>query len=144
MNKSKISDRYMVTVIVAGAVCVLIALLNIDFSHAVLYLLLLGVFTVAVGSRVTIQIPRFKFHISVSDTFLFLVLLLYGGEFAVMLAAVEAAASAWRFCNRKLTVFFNAATMAVSISAVVLVLKAFGLYSESHLHGRPEYKPSFV
>ncbi len=47
MNKSKISDRYMVTVIVAGAVCVLIALLNIDFSHADLYLLLLGVFTVA-------------------------------------------------------------------------------------------------
>ena len=134
----------MVTVIVAGAVCVLIALLNIDFSHADLYLLLLGVFTVAVGSRVTIQIPRFKSHISVSDTFLFLVLLLYGGEFAVMLAAVEAAASAWRFCNRKLTVFFNAATMAVSISAVVVVLKAFGLYTESQLHGHADNRQSFV
>src|SRR5580765_1431295 len=144
MKKSKISDRYMVTVIVAGAVCVLTALLTIDFSHADLYLLLLAVFTIAVGSRVTVQIPRFKSHISVSDTFLFLVLLLYGGEFAVLLAAVEAAASAWRFCNRKLTVFFNAATMAVSTSAVVLVLKAFGLYNESYLHGHTDYKQSFV
>ena len=144
MDKLKISDRYMVTVIVAGVACVLIALLNIDFSHADLYLLLLSVFTIAVGSRVTIQIPRFKSHISVSDTFLFLVLLLYGGEFAVVLAAVEAAAAAWRFCNRKLTIFFNAAALAVSTSVVVVVLKGFGLYTENQLHGRVDNKQGFI
>jgi len=46
MDKLKISDRYMVTVIVAGVACVLIALLNIDFSQADLYLLLLSIFTI--------------------------------------------------------------------------------------------------
>ena len=112
------------------------------FRYLLCYLL--GVFTIAVGSRITIQIPRFKSHISVSDIFIFLTLLLYGGEFAIILAAIEAGASAWRFCNRKLTVFFNAATMAVSTGAVVLILKAFGLYSESQLHGRTDNRQSFV
>ena len=134
----------MATVIVAGIVCVLFALANIRAASVDVYLLLLCVFTVGVGSRITIQIPRFKSHISVSDIFIFLALLLYGGEFAVVLAAVEAAFSSWRFCNRKLTVFFNSATMAISTSAVVLVLKTAGLYSEGQLHGHGENTSSFI
>src|SRR5437868_13267459 len=144
MDKSKISDRYMVTVIVVGAACVLAALLTIEVARIDIFLLLLGVFTIAIGSRITIQIPRFKSHVSVSDTFIFLVLLLYGAEFAIFLAAVEAAASSWRFCNRKLTVFFNAATMAISTTAVVLVLRSFGLYSGSQMHWHGENGQSFV
>ncbi len=144
MDKTKISDRYMATVIVAGIVCVLIALANIRFAAIDVYLLLLFVFTIAVASRMTIKIPRFKSHVSVSDIFIFIALLLYGGEFAVILAAVEATASAWRFCNRKLTVFFNAATMAVSTSLVVVVLKVFGFYSQSQMQGHSENTQSFI
>ena len=144
MDRSKITERFMVTVIVAGAICVLAAASSLDLARADIYLALLAMFTVAVGSRVTIQIPRFKSHISVSDTFIFLVLLMYGGEYAIILAAIEATASAWRFCNRKLTVFFNAATMAISTGTVVMVLKAFGLYSDVQLHGRDDNGQSFV
>ena len=144
MDKSRISDRYMVTVIVAGAVSVSVALLNIDVSRVDIYLLLLGVFTIAVGSRMTVQIPRVKAHISVSDIFIFLALLLYGGEFAIILAAIEAAASSWRFCNRKVTVFFNAAIMAVSTSFVVVVLKAAGLYTAGQTQNVAANRQSFV
>src|SRR6266567_880540 len=133
MDRPKISDRFMATIIVVGTLCVLTASLSVDVARANVYLILLAIFTIAVGSRISIQIPRFKSHVSVSDTFIFLVLLLYGGEFALILAAAEAMASSWRFCNRKLTVFFNAATMAISTGAVVLVLKAFGLYSTTQL-----------
>jgi len=134
----------MVAVVATGSLCVLAAALNIGFANFDIYSLLLGVFTIAIGSRISVQIPRFKSHISVSDIFIFLALLLYGGEFAVLLAAAEAAASAWRFCHRKLTVFFNAGTMAVSTSAVVLVLKVSGLYTESQLHGYAENRQNFV
>ncbi|HQZ95364.1 MAG TPA: EAL domain-containing protein [Pyrinomonadaceae bacterium] len=134
----------MATVIVAGLVCVLFALATVRVAVIDVYLLLLFVFTIGVGSRITIQIPRFKSHISVSDIFIFLALILYGGEFAVILAAIEAAASSWRFCNRKLTVFFNSATMAISTSAVVLVLKMSGLYTENQLHGHGENTSSFI
>jgi len=134
----------MVTVIVAGAICVLTAAGSLDVTRFDAYLLLLAVFTIAVGSRVTLRIPRFKSHISVSDTFIFLVLLIYGGEYAVLLAALEATASAWRFCNRKLTVFFNAATMAMSTGFVVVVLKVLGLYTAEQLHGQGEHRQSFI
>lgn len=144
MDKTRIADRFMAAVILAGLACVAIAILNIDSSRVDIYLALLAVFTVVVGPRATVQIPRFKSHISVSDTFIFLVLLLYGGEFAAILAAIEAAVSSWRFCNRKLTVFFNAATMAVSISLVVVVLKAAGLYSAGQLQGEGNYQENFT
>src|ERR1043166_8993968 len=129
MDRSKSSERYMTTVIVAGALCVLVAISTIDLGKIDFYLGLLAIFTIAVGSRMSIKMPRFKSHISVSDTFIFLALLAYGGEFATILAAAEAAASSWRFCNRKITVVFNAATMAISTTAVVLALKQLGLYS---------------
>ncbi len=144
MDKLKMSNSYMVTVIVAGAFCILWALFNVDLRQVDAYFVLLAIFTIAVGSRLTIEMPRFNSHISVSDIFIFLTLLLYGGEFAVLLAAAEATASSWRFCKRKVTVVFNAATMAVSTSVVVWVLKAFGLYTDSHLHGRADYRQSFV
>lgn len=134
----------MVAVIIIGTACVIAALVRMDLSRADIYLALLSIFTIALGSRITLQIPKFKSHISVSDTFVFLVLLLYGGEYAIVLAAIDAAVSAWKFCNRKITVFFNAATMAVSTTAVVAVLEFSGLYNESTLHGHGENFQRFV
>lgn len=125
----------MAVVIAIGVVCLALALIRLPFGRLDLYLPILSILTIVVGSRITIQIPRFKSHIAVSDTFIFLTLLLYGGEFAVILSAVEAAVSSWRFCNRKLTVAFNAAVVAVSTSTVVAVLQFTGLYSEPILHG---------
>ncbi|QQS34041.1 MAG: EAL domain-containing protein [Acidobacteriota bacterium] len=144
MTLSSKTDRYMATVIVAGALCVLISILNFDISRVDIYLVLLSVFAILVGSRITLRIPKFKSHISVSDTFVFLALLLYGGEYATILAAVEAAASSWRFCNRKLTVFFNAAAMAVSTSAVVVVLKVSGFYEAVLSQGSANVSRDFI
>src|SRR6476646_4397140 len=123
MHTTAKSERYMWGVIALGALCAATATIDVVRSQPDVYVLLLGVLTVAVGSRTIIQIPRFKSHISVSDTFIFLTLLLYGGPCAVLLATVEAGVSAWRFCNQKLTVFFNAALLAISTTAVVLVLQ---------------------
>ncbi|CAN5525552.1 hypothetical protein BH10ACI2_BH10ACI2_08950 [soil metagenome] len=134
----------MVTVIVAGLISVSVAVIDFDFPRLDVYMGVLGVLTIAVGSRISVQIPRFKSHVSVSDTFIFLALLLYGGEYAIILAAIEATASASRFCNRKVTVLFNGAAMALSTTAVVLILKLFGLYSENQLHGHADNRQSFV
>ena len=48
--------------------------------------LLLALATVLIWPRLSIQIPRVKAHISVSDTFIFLSLLMFGGEAAILLA----------------------------------------------------------
>ncbi len=135
MNTQSKTKAYMLTVMAVGFGCLAYALLNLSYQKLDVYFLLIFGFTIGIGSRMTLEIPRFKSHIAVSDTFIFLALLLYGGEIAVVLAAVEAFCSSWRFCNKKISVFFNAAAMALSTTIVVTTLKAFGLYDESQFHG---------
>lgn len=126
----------MLAVIAVGFGCLVITAfsLNLESSFSV-HFLFLAAFTIGLGSRVTIQIPRFKSHISVSDTFIFLAILLFNGELAIFLAAIEAFCSAWRFCNHKITVFFNAGAMALSTFLVVLTLNLFGIDTEAERHG---------
>src|SRR5690606_33783490 len=106
------TDGYMTAVIAGGIICVSAALVRLPFSVIDLNFLVLFCLTIFVGSRITVQIPKFKSHIAVSDTFIFLALLMYGGEVAVILSALEAFFSSWRFCNKKRTIFFNAAAVA--------------------------------
>ena len=145
MNIQSKTTPYMLTIITLGGVCLGLTFLNLPFEKLDWYFLLLFCFTIGIGSRVTIQIPRFKSHIAVSDTFIFLALLLYGGEIAIVLAAVEALFSSWRFCNKKITVFFNVGAMALSTSLVVFALKLLGLHTESQRHGQGDaFKGFFI
>ena len=92
---------------------------------------LLAVVTVVVGSRVGVQIPRIKSVITVSDTVVFLILLLYGREPAVLVAAAEAFSSSYRFNRKWSTRLFNAALLACSTFATGAVLElCFGPTAE--------------
>ena len=135
---------YMLGVIAAGALCVVYSLATFPVAKLDLNLAILAGLTLGLGSRITVQIPQFRSHISVSDTLIFLTLILYGGEAAIVLAAVEAFLSAGRFCNERITVFFNSGTLAVSTTAVVLLLWAYGLYSEQQLHGHDNFVAAFL
>lgn len=134
----------MFTVLIVGFFCLALSVLNfpiyrIDYKFFILFAL-----TVGFGSRISLEIPRFKSHVAVSDIFIFFALLLYGGEVAVVLSATEALFSSWRFCKKKITVFFNMAAMALSTSAVYSVLKLADLYSEEVLHGYKNSLDSFI
>jgi len=74
-------------------------------------------------SKITIPLPRLSSQISVSDTFVFLVLLLYGGAAAVIVAGLEAFLSTLHFSRRRTTVAFNWASAAVSILITSTVLE---------------------
>jgi diguanylate cyclase (GGDEF)-like protein/PAS domain S-box-containing protein len=142
--RNKMANAYMALVIALGALSVIYSVANLPFRNLDIAFAVIAVCTLGFGSRLTVQIPRFNSHISVSDTFVFLTFLLYGGEAAVLLAAVEAFASANRFCNRKLTVWFNAATMAVAVMTAFLALRVSGLYSEAQLHGHQGHVSDFL
>jgi signal transduction histidine kinase/ActR/RegA family two-component response regulator len=75
-------------------------------------------------SKITIPLPRLSSQISVSDTFVFLVLLICGAPAAVIVAAVEAFLSSLHFSRRRLTVAFNWASAAVSILITATVLES--------------------
>ncbi|HEV7860827.1 MAG TPA: diguanylate cyclase [Pyrinomonadaceae bacterium] len=93
---------------------------------------LLVFITLAIGSRITIQIPRIKGHISVSDTLIFLAILLFQGEAAILLAGAEAFfSSVWlesraravQLRQKALMVIFNCAVMIVSTFLTVWALR---------------------
>jgi diguanylate cyclase (GGDEF)-like protein/PAS domain S-box-containing protein len=144
MNYQKLTKSYMGAVIFCGVLCLSAAVFWLPVHVIDIRFLVLFCFTIGLGSRVTVKIPKFKSHIAVSDTFIFLALLMYGGEAAIILSAIEATFSSWRFCNKKLTVFFNAAAVAISTSAVVAVLKISGLYAGGHLHGESQLLQNFI
>jgi diguanylate cyclase (GGDEF)-like protein/PAS domain S-box-containing protein len=127
MKTQNLTKHYMRAVVAVGFVCLLAAFYYVlPIENLNLEFVFFAFITIGLGSRISVQIPRFKSHVTVSDTFIFLAIFLYGGETAILLAGAEALVSAWRFCNKKITVFFNVATMAFSTSVVVLILNLFG------------------
>src|ERR1041384_1102714 len=67
-------------------------------------------------ARNTVPIPRLSSQISVSDTFVFLLLLLYGAPAAIIVGSIEALISSLRFSRKSRILAFNWANAAVSIS----------------------------
>ncbi|HEY9405019.1 MAG TPA: EAL domain-containing protein [Pyrinomonadaceae bacterium] len=104
--------------------------------------MLLAAVTLSLGSRLIVTIPKVKGEISVSDTFIFLTLLLYGGEAAVLLAAADALCSSLRFSKKWQTICFNASMLATSTFLTLCLLRLF-FGSISELNDGP-YSPKFV
>jgi diguanylate cyclase (GGDEF)-like protein/PAS domain S-box-containing protein len=128
-------------VIGAGTFVVIFSGAHLTSAHLDVRFLLLALATILIGPRLSIQIPRVKAHISVSDTFVFLSLLLFGGEAAIMLATMEALCSSVRISTRVQTHLFNASAMGCATFLTVWTLRlAFGetltwrdVYSSNYL-----------
>ncbi|HYE74358.1 MAG TPA: hypothetical protein VEF04_13550, partial [Blastocatellia bacterium] len=125
MNKAgriKAAKLYMSVIVTMGAGACLYSILYLPTQRMDLRFLLLAALTLGISSRVSIQIPRFKSDISLGDTLLFLSLMLYGGEAAVLLAAAEGVATSLRICKKPFTILFNAAEMACATLLTSLTL----------------------
>jgi diguanylate cyclase (GGDEF)-like protein len=115
-------------VVALGAATCVYSAYHLSAMQLDLRFLLLSLFTVGFGSRLTIQMPLAKVHLSVSDAFVFLILLLYGGEAGILVAAAEALFSSLRFKGNGITIradgiLFNCALMACSTSLAVWALR---------------------
>jgi diguanylate cyclase (GGDEF)-like protein/PAS domain S-box-containing protein len=132
---------YVWLVTAAGATVVVFSAAHLTRGQIDVRFLLLALVTVLIGSRLSIQIPRVKAHISVSDTFVFLSLLLFGGEAAILLATADALCSSLRLSNKVRTHFFNSSVMACATFLTVWTLRlCFGealtwrnVYSSNYL-----------
>jgi diguanylate cyclase (GGDEF)-like protein len=105
---------------------------QLDFRFVLLFFL-----TAVISSRVAIKVPRVNTTITVSDSFVFLTLLLYGPAAAVLIAAIDGLSSGLHLSRRAITVFFNAGAMACAIfitGAIVRVIfgSAFNITTEPY------------
>jgi len=74
---------YMWLIVAAGTASVLHAAVTLPTGIIDGYFLLLTLITAVLGSRIAIRIPKISGNITLEDTFVFIALLLYGGEAAV-------------------------------------------------------------
>ncbi len=107
-----------------GSLGFLYSLYRLDIGHFDSRFAILLAMALLLTSQITIPIPRFSSQISVSDTFVFLVLLLYGGAAAVIVGAIEAFLSSLRFSRKPGTVAFNWGCAAISMFVTSSVLEA--------------------
>lgn len=92
---------------------------QLDSSFAIL----LGI-TLLFSTRVVVPIPKLSSQISVSDTLLFLIMLLYGGPAAVLVGAFEALGSSLRFSRKVSTIVFNWSCASLSLLLTSKIIEA--------------------
>lgn len=120
-NRETLRSTYMWLIAMAGGATVAYSVYTLPVEQIDRRFIIVGL-AMLIGSRITIEIPRAKGHISVSDTFVFLTLLLFGGKAAVLLAATEALTSSHRFSKKPIVALFNGGVMACSTGVTAAVV----------------------
>jgi signal transduction histidine kinase/ActR/RegA family two-component response regulator len=130
MKRERILDYYVWAGIVVGAVCFVYCAVNMPASALTLKFGVFALLIVFLSGRFSINIPNATGHITVSDTFIFMVMLLYGGAPAVVVATAEGAYSSLPY-RRPRTLAFNGSIMAISTFVTQLIVtRAFGSLTE--------------
>jgi signal transduction histidine kinase/ActR/RegA family two-component response regulator len=112
--KKRIFDFYSWFVIVAGVAVSAYCALHVTAALLDAKFVLLALLTVFLSARIAINIPNDGGHLTISDTFIFLIMLMYGGEAAVLVAAAEGAYSSLPYREMRRTVVVNGSVMAIS------------------------------
>jgi len=121
-DKQRISNVYQWLVIAIGALVFVAVGRRLPVNRIDLQFLLIAVFTVVVSSRVAVKIPRLNTSVTISDTFIFLAILVYGGEAAILLSFADGLVSGARAGKKARTIFFGAATTGCSTAVTVTLL----------------------
>jgi signal transduction histidine kinase/ActR/RegA family two-component response regulator len=125
MNRARIISYYLWLTIVVGTVALSFCVYRFNPANFDLKFLVIALLTVLLSSRISITIPHSSGNLTISDTFIFLVMLLYGRELAVFLAAAEGAYSTTRYGRKAATIAFNASTMGLSTFLSATAVQAF-------------------
>src|SRR4029077_6789689 len=121
-NQARLLDAYRWLIVVTGAAALIASTLLLPTPKFDWRFLILASIMMVISSRFSVQIPRVNTNITISDTFIFLVLLMYGGVAGILLAAVEGTFSGLRISKTPLVIAFNSAMMIFSTSLTVMVV----------------------
>jgi diguanylate cyclase (GGDEF)-like protein len=122
MGKQRLTMPYQWLIIAIGGLISVYSIWHLPLHQIDLRFLLLTSLTLIISSRVAVKVPRIDTNLTISDTFIFLTLLLYGGEMGIVLAGAEGLSSGARIGKRARTILFNSALMTCSTFATAQVL----------------------
>jgi diguanylate cyclase (GGDEF)-like protein len=131
IGRQRFTNAYKWTIVALGAAMLAYSTYLLPLPRFDLRLLVLTIIMVLVSSRLSIQTPRVNTNITVSDAFIFLVLLLYGGLAGTLLALADGFFGGMRISKglsirkKVLIVSFNCGMMVCSTLVTVAVLRLF-------------------
>src|SRR2546422_6391783 len=135
MSKQRFLNPFVALVVAAGTAVLLFCATRIHLADLDARLLLILLLSVLIGARLIIHIPRVKGEITVTDTLIFLTMLLYGGEVAPLLAAIATLATSLQLTKKVRVVLFNSAVMTCATFLTVTTLRlCFGPVERSEEH----------
>ena len=119
---SRASKVYIAVVSVVGLSIFAYALFATLSAPISLQWVLLSLVTILVASRTDIRIPKINSTVTISDTFVFISVLLYGVFPSVVMAGADAAICSLRYRNKKKVVPFNVGSMSLSLCVAGMVV----------------------
>ncbi|HEY3103780.1 MAG TPA: ATP-binding protein [Pyrinomonadaceae bacterium] len=136
MNSGRLFKPFLFATVAAGAAVLIFSGARLSPQYLDWRFLMLLVAMATVASRLSIPIPHVKGEVTVGDTLIFLTLLLYGGEAAVFMAAVDGLSSSLYVTKKPRVWLFNACQMAISTFVTVWALRlCFGPTSTLNHNG---------
>jgi diguanylate cyclase (GGDEF)-like protein len=84
---------YLLALVALASAALVLAVTGVELSHLDRGELILGPIAIIASTRLRIQLPRSTLHLALSDALILFSLLYFGGEVAVLLAAIGGAAS---------------------------------------------------
>ncbi|MEP6922830.1 MAG: EAL domain-containing protein [Pyrinomonadaceae bacterium] len=134
--RKQLAKPFIFLIISLGILVCLQTSYRLTFQDFDFRFLLFVFVTVVFGSRIVVQIPGVKGQVSISDTFLMLSILIFGGEWSVILAGIDALFSSIRITKSPLLIAFNSSVFVISTYLTVWTLKLlFGSLTDLAHHG---------
>ena len=125
MGTQRFFKPFFFLIVAAGGAVLLLCLSRLHLDQLDWRFALLMIVTAAVASRFSISIPNVQGEVTVADTLIFITMLLYNGEAAVLMAAVDGLSSSLYVSRKPRVLLFNSAQMICSTFVTVSVLRLF-------------------
>ena len=119
----RFNHRFMQLVTGLGGLALLFTMYRWPVAGPAVPFLLLALVGVQTSARYTVPIPRGRGHIRITDAFIFLSMMLFGGDAGVLFATLVALCLALRSGKDALTYFFQSSLTVVSTFILVWTLR---------------------
>ncbi len=126
-NKDRNITIFSTILLPLGLSAFLFAVYNFPVEKISLTLVVLSVVTIFFSSYLKIQLPRTKVHLTISETLVFFALLYYGGEVAVILAALESVYASYNLRREGLNLKVKTILLNINVSVLSTFVSAWAI-----------------
>ncbi|MBK8812657.1 MAG: EAL domain-containing protein [Acidobacteria bacterium] len=120
--KEKVNEALLWTTVALGAAALAFAIVRFPFSIVDNRFLWFTAAAIVLTTFLQVQLPRTKIHFTISDSVIFVALLLYGGEVGIVVAAVESVYTSLNLKRKGVPIGLRTLLLNCSIASVATLV----------------------